>query len=57
VPITATPTPAYFRSANNAAIGWLRSAARGFQVPNAFITMTMFARADLAPDLLGRAAS
>jgi hypothetical protein len=36
---------------NNAAIGRLRSAARGFQDPNAFITMILLDRADLAPDL------
>jgi len=36
---------------NNAAIGRLRSAARGFQDPEAFITMIMLDRADLAPDL------
>lgn len=36
---------------NNAAIGRLRSAARGFQDPQAFITMIMLDRADLAPDL------
>ena len=36
---------------NNAAIGRIRSAARGFQDPKAFITMIMLQRADLAPDL------
>jgi transposase len=36
---------------NNAAIGRLRSAARGFHDPQAFITMIMLDRADLAPDL------
>lgn len=36
---------------NNAAIGRIRSAARGFQDPKAFITMIMLDRADLAPDL------
>jgi len=36
---------------NNAAIGRIRSAARGFQNPKAFITMIMLERADLAPDL------
>ena len=36
---------------NNAAIGRIRSAARGFQDPQAFITMIMLDRADLAPDL------
>lgn len=36
---------------NNAAIGRLRGAARGFQDPQAFITMIMLERADLAPDL------
>ena len=36
---------------NNAAIGRLRSAARGFQDPQAFITMIMLDRADLAPEL------
>ncbi len=36
---------------NNAAIGRLRSAARGFHDPQAFITMIMLDRADLAPEL------
>jgi transposase len=36
---------------NNAAIGRLRSAARGFHDPQAFITMIMLDRADLAPKL------
>jgi transposase len=36
---------------NNAAIGRLRSAARGFHDPNAFITMILLDRAELAPDL------
>lgn len=36
---------------NNAAIGRLRSAARGFKDPQAFITMIMLDRADLAPEL------
>jgi len=36
---------------NNAAIGRIRSAARGFQDPKAFITMIMLERADLAPEL------
>ena len=36
---------------NNAAIGRLRGAARGFQDPQAFITMIMLERADLAPAL------
>ena len=36
---------------NNAAIGRIRSAARGFQDPQAFITMIMLDHAKLAPDL------
>ena len=36
---------------NNAAIGRLRSAARGFHDPQAFITMIMLDRAGLAPEL------
>ncbi len=42
---------------NNAAIGRLRSAARGFQDPKAFITMIMLDRADLAPELPWASAS
>jgi transposase len=36
---------------NNAAIGRIRSAARGFHDPQAFITMIMLDRAGIAPDL------
>lgn len=36
---------------NNAAIGRIRSAARGFHDPQAFITMIMLDRSGLAPDL------
>ena len=36
---------------NNAAIGRLRGAARGFQDPQAFITMIMLDRGDLKPEL------
>lgn len=36
---------------NNAAIGRIRGAARGFQDPKAFITMIMLERSRLAPDL------
>lgn len=36
---------------NNAAIGRIRTNARGFQDPEAFITMIMLDRAGLAPDL------
>jgi transposase len=36
---------------NNAAIGRIRSAARGFRDPQAFITMIMLDRAGIAPDL------
>jgi transposase len=36
---------------NNAAIGRIRSAARGFHDPQAFITMIMLARSGLAPEL------
>jgi len=36
---------------NNAAIGRIRSAARGFHDPRAFITMIMLDRSGLAPDL------
>ena len=36
---------------NNAAIDRIRSAARGFQDPKAFITMIMLDRAKLAHDL------
>ncbi|MGH3440452.1 MAG: ISL3 family transposase [Nitriliruptorales bacterium] len=42
---------------NNAAIGRIRSAARGFQDPKAFITMIMLERADLAPELPWKAAA
>jgi transposase len=36
---------------NNAAIGRIRSAARGFHDPESFITMIMLARAGIAPSL------
>ena len=36
---------------NNAAIGRIRSAARGFHYPQAFITMIMLDRSGLAPNL------
>ncbi len=36
---------------NNAAIGRIRSAARGFHDPQAFITMIMLDRSGLGPDL------
>jgi transposase len=36
---------------NNAAIGRIRSAARGFRDPESFITMIMLARAGIAPSL------
>lgn len=36
---------------NNAAIGRIRSAARGFRDPQSFITMIMLDRAGIAPDL------
>lgn len=41
---------------NNAAIGRLRSNARGFHDPGAFITMIMLDRAGIAPDLPWQAA-
>jgi transposase len=43
--------------ANNAAIGRLRTNARGFHDPEAFITMIMLDRAGIGPDLPWRAAS
>ena len=36
---------------NNAAIGRIRTNARGFHDPQAFITMIMLDRAGIAPDL------
>lgn len=42
---------------NNAAIGRLRTNARGFHDPEAFITMIMLDRAGIAPDLPWRMAS
>jgi len=36
---------------NNAAIGRIRSAARGFHEPESFITMIMLDRAGIAPQL------
>jgi transposase len=36
---------------NNAAIGRIRSAARGFHEPESFITMIMLDRAGIAPKL------
>ncbi len=42
---------------NNAAIGRIRSAARGFHDPESFITMIMLARAGIAPQLPWEAAS
>jgi transposase len=36
---------------NNAAIGRIRSAARGFHDPKSFITMIMLDRAGIAPSL------
>jgi transposase len=36
---------------NNAAIGRIRSAARGFHNPDSFITMIMLNRAGIAPQL------
>ena len=39
---------------NNAAIGRIRSAARGFHDPESFITMIMLDRAGIAPQLRGR---
>jgi transposase len=36
---------------NNAAIGRVRSAARGFHDPESFITMVLLARAGIAPSL------
>jgi len=42
---------------NNAAIGRIRTNARGFHDPEAFITMIMLDRAGIAPELPWRAAS
>jgi len=42
---------------NNAAIGRIRSAARGFHEPESFITMIMLDRAGIAPQLPWEAAS
>ena len=42
---------------NNAAIGRIRSAARGFHDPESFITMIMLDRAGIAPQLPWPAAS
>jgi len=42
---------------NNAAIGRLRSAARGFHDPESFITMIMLNRASIAPQLPWETAS
>ena len=42
---------------NNAAIGRIRSAARGFHDPESFITMIMLDRAGIAPQLPWAAAS
>ncbi len=42
---------------NNAAIGRIRSAARGFQDPKAFVTMIMLERGGLAPELPWNVAS
>jgi transposase len=36
---------------NNAAIGRIRSVARGFRYPESFITMIMLDRAGIAPEL------